>query len=186
MNVKQWGNGHHGKVIDGDIQLPNETTYTLNTKPESGDTRLIKFDGLPELPILTEQEQAQLTAQGLAFKDYAILTDGKLYDKQLGADIWLYRAPDAKVWRLSVSKVETMNAQVVVTLTYQRFGRFISAELSEVLAVGDVVVTIESSNRLASNTWGISDISPNGNAAVLAIYQDNIKLNYVEITLSGS
>jgi len=128
-----FGNPYHGPVQGGTLTLPNATTKTW-PQPDAtyfdtaGSTHLLMRPGQPVVTRTTEQAAAD-AADGLQWRNKAMLSGGKfqLYSKNLNG--WVYIDPSGGRWLIEfVTPIDTIflafTTPISLSMRVTRFGSF--------------------------------------------------------------
>lgn len=118
----------HGMITAETLQLPNgatRPTQELSFSPANaagpGDNHRIVVEGVA--PI-SDAEAAQAPAGGQYWSGRALVTSGRLYEKEIG---WLYQALDGSRWSVTMPIRNIQPATSTLRLTFKRFGEFTRA-----------------------------------------------------------
>ena len=99
---KALGMPWHGKAVGGDLTTP-VGTLTINGEGGAVVVRHPQAPGASRTP----EQQVYDTARGHQWRDYGLLCGNARYvngGPALGANAWLYCAPDGRTWRITVEK----------------------------------------------------------------------------------
>lgn len=161
-NLMTWGSPWHGLVKDSLLTLPSGATMDYS-QPGSGDTYLVKFNGVPEVERSIAQQAAD-NAADYDWRNYAIIAGSgfQLHGKSIGSP-WLHKDSSGKVWRVSV----TFSSGTNVTVTFTEFGRIRlgdepGTEFQQTLSLtGTSVAEIDSIT--------VMDVRPDGDEALFIV-----------------
>lgn len=107
-----FGQPHHGLVVNGELTL--STGRKIEVTGVSGDCYIVRVPGTPPVDI-TPLESAREAASGREWRTYALLSgrDKHYGGMTIGADAWLYAAPDRTVWRIRCPQLDTTLVRAV-------------------------------------------------------------------------
>lgn len=167
-----WGWPWHGQCIGGSISLPNGGTKAM-TQPGDGATWLYDL-GLPEI-TRTVAQQAEDTANGYEWRNYALISGGTVNGVSLGANAFIHVDEGGKAWLITpvFTFPEYSLQRVRITLSIVRFGMFGEGEKTPVSKVIDgqcTYITYTSFGYTYSDTDAkVEDVWTNGARCLISV-----------------
>lgn len=120
------GQPYHGLVVGGVLTLSNGKT--VDAPWGWGDCYVLRVPGVAGQGVqMTPVEAAQEAAAGRQWLDYAMLVGRhRTYGGTItvGANAWLYAAPDGTVWRIECDRLDTTDITPSVPVYPFRFGYY--------------------------------------------------------------
>lgn len=161
----------------GNIDPPGEV-------PFSGDCYLVQIPGLPEPETTTDE-----AAAGQTWLNYALVSDGRVYGKNIGGPLYIDAA--GRAWRLTIWPGGNRTSQTIsVTVQATRFGEIGSGEAASVTLPALTVGFDLHPDYLVSpgETSGavVLDVALNGTRFLVGISRLRGFSAVAEVTLSGT
>lgn len=123
---EHFGQPYHGLVRDGVLTLSNGKT--LDVPWGWGDCYVLRVPGVAGQGVqMTPVEAAQEAAAGRQWLDYAMLVGRqRTYAGSItvGANAWLYAAPDGTVWRIECDRLDTTDIIPSYPVAPLRYGHY--------------------------------------------------------------
>jgi hypothetical protein len=185
-----WGWPWHGLATGGVIAGSGKTI----TQPPNANAWLIDI-GLPAIS-LTSAETAQATANNYEWRNYALISGGRLYDTALPAESFIHVDADDKCWLVTLSYSYPASNTLRVTASIKRFGLFGHGAASAITKTVDIACeAIDPASYdigiFDDRFHGLEDVWTNGSKAIVCIWLTNrddteIMFSACEITLTGA
>ena len=191
-----WGWPWHGLASANIIQPSGKSI----DQPQHCHAWLIDI-GLPAI-TLTAAEEASATANDYEWRNYALISGGRVYDTALPAESFIHVDTDNKCWLIILSYTYTAENQVNITATIKRFGLFGYGELGTVTKTDSATCTHIELTAALGNPIGtysarvisLSDVWTNGAKVLVDVklatlspsyYVDLLSVIEIEITGAG-
>ncbi len=179
-----WGCPWHGLATSGIIAGSSKAI----TQPTNGNAWLIDM-GLPAIS-LTSAETAEATANNYEWRNYAMISGGRLYDTALPAESFIHVDAADQCWLVTLSYSYPATNTLRVTASIKRFGLFGHGAAAAITKTADVVCNDLTISGGESREYWLNDVWTNGVKCLVGvgIFQSPTRdlVSVVEINISGT
>jgi hypothetical protein len=192
-NPGVWGWPWHGLATGGVVAGKSIT------QPPNGNAWLIDI-GLPAIS-LTSAESSEATANGYDWRNYAMISGGRVYDTALPNNAFIHVDDSSKCWLITLTFSYPSSNTVGISASIKRFGLFGHGATSAITktttaACEHIELTEALGNPVSTYSareYKLSDVWTNGAKSLVGVHLSTVGyqapsdlFSVLEITLSGS